>query len=156
MSAFLRAANRSFLARPTALAGVSRRAFSAGFIARGAPAHHNEPAATEVPIPGYRKDGEVAKNWELATGNERYELIKNLEGVKNPYENFVPIYLTQKPTTKNPYILRGDDPEQYVGCTGFPAESHEQIWLTVRPHKGFDRCPHCGNVFKYIRNEGHH
>ncbi|KAJ3310902.1 Cytochrome c oxidase subunit 4 [Blyttiomyces sp. JEL0837] len=146
---------RRSVTRVASVQRLSVARFSGAAIARQAsPASHKDTSSDPV-IPGYREEGEIAKNWELATGNERYEFLKKLEG-KEPWEGMQPIVLTSKPTTKNPVVLRGDDPEQYIGCTGFPAESHETVWLTVRPHKGFDRCPHCGNVFKYIQNEAHH
>ncbi|KAJ3104893.1 Cytochrome c oxidase subunit 4 [Phlyctochytrium planicorne] len=103
----------------------------------------------ELPIPGYRTPGEVATNWELAAGNERYEYLKKLAG-EEPWEDFKPIYLSAPGTKKNPIILRGSDPERYVGCTGFPADSHETVWLTVRPHRGVDRCPHCGMFWSQL------
>ncbi|KAJ3115105.1 Cytochrome c oxidase subunit 4 [Phlyctochytrium bullatum] len=110
--------------------------------------------SSELPIPGFRSEGQVATNWELATGNERYEYLKRLNK-EEPWEDMKPIYLTSLGTKSNPVVIRGSDPERYVGCTGFPADSHETIWLTVRPHRGVDRCPHCGNVFKYIREDAH-
>jgi len=30
-------------------------------------------------------------------------------------------------------MVRSAGDEQYAGCTGFPADSHNVIWLTVRP-----------------------
>ncbi|TPX38979.1 hypothetical protein SeMB42_g06533 [Synchytrium endobioticum] len=112
---------------------------------------------TTVPpqIPGYRAPGEVATNWELATGNERYEYLAKLAG-QDPWEDLHPIVQTQMGTKSNPVVVKGVDPERYIGCTGFPADSHEVVWLTVRPGKHFDRCPHCGNVFKYIQEHAHH
>ncbi|KAJ3052545.1 Cytochrome c oxidase subunit 4 [Rhizophlyctis rosea] len=106
-------------------------------------------------VPGFRAPGQIPTNWELASGKERYEYLHRLAGT-DPFPDMTPIYLDSRPTTKSPYIIRGSDPERYVGCTGFPADSHEVVWLTVREHKGFDRCPHCGNVFKYEREHHHH
>ncbi len=100
------------------------------------------------PIPGFRAPGQVATNWEIATGAERYEYLKQLQG-QDPWEDLKPIILSEPGTVKKPIVVRGVDPERYIGCTGFPADSHEVVWLTLRPReKGFDRCPHCGNVFK--------
>ncbi|KAJ1562546.1 Cytochrome c oxidase subunit 4 [Cladochytrium tenue] len=133
--------------------GVLVRAFSAAAIARSATPAHSKPA--DPVIPGYRKDGVVPKNWELATGPERYELERNLAGHKVAFEGMNPIYLTSKPTAKNPYVIHGTDVVKYIGCTGFPADTHEIVWLTLSEHKGVDRCPHCGNAFKYVA-EHHH
>lgn len=34
-------------------------------------------------------------------------------------------------TLDNPIIVHGAGDEQYAGCTGYPADSHTVIWLTV-------------------------
>jgi cytochrome c oxidase subunit 5b len=33
---------------------------------------------------------------------------------------------------ENPILVRSAGDEQYLGCTGSPADSHVTIWLTVR------------------------
>ncbi|KAJ3296896.1 Cytochrome c oxidase subunit 4 [Borealophlyctis nickersoniae] len=109
-------------------------------------------------IPGYRAPGQVPTNWEIAAGKERYEYLMRLKG-EEPWPDMLPLYIDAKGTTKNPIIITGSDPEKYVGCTGWPVDSHELVWLTIREHRGFDRCPHCGNVFKYHKDKedhGHH
>lgn len=35
-------------------------------------------------------------------------------------------------TLDNPIIVNGAGDEQYAGCTGYPADSHQVNWLTVR------------------------
>ncbi|KAJ1554650.1 Cytochrome c oxidase subunit 4 [Nowakowskiella sp. JEL0078] len=105
-------------------------------------------------IPGFRDDDSIPTNFEIATGNERYEYLSKLKG-QEPWDDLLPIYLTKKGTVKDPVILRGSDPERFVGCTGYPVDTHETVWLTVRDHGSVDRCPHCGTVYKYIR-EHHH
>jgi cytochrome c oxidase subunit 5b len=49
--------------------------------------------------------------------------------------------------------------EQYVGCTGCPADSHVVIWLTISRDRPVERCPECGSVYKmeYIgpQDDGH-
>jgi hypothetical protein len=35
-------------------------------------------------------------------------------------------------TLDNPIIVKSFGDEQYAGCTGYPADSHVTIWLTVR------------------------
>lgn len=35
-------------------------------------------------------------------------------------------------TLDNPIVVRSFGDEQYAGCTGYPADSHGTIWLTVR------------------------
>lgn len=34
-------------------------------------------------------------------------------------------------TLDNPIIVNGAGDEQYAGCTGYPADSHQVNWLTV-------------------------
>ncbi|KAJ1327201.1 hypothetical protein BSLG_010543 [Batrachochytrium salamandrivorans] len=113
------------------------------------PASSSKDVVLEEQVPGFREPGQIPSNYEIASGLERYEYLKLLKG-EDPWEDLQPIVLTEAGTMKKPIIVRGIDPERYVGCTGFPAESHEAVWLTVRPHGGVDRCPHCGNVFKHI------
>lgn len=36
-------------------------------------------------------------------------------------------------TLQDPIIVNGAGDEQYAGCTGFPVDSHQVNWLTVRP-----------------------
>nr|KAJ3418586.1 ATP-binding mismatch repair protein [Polyrhizophydium stewartii] len=111
--------------------------------------------ALEENVPGFREPGRVPTNYELASGAERFELLKQLKG-EDPWEDLHPIVLTERGTVAKPTVVRGIDPERYVGCSGFPAESHEIVWLTVRPHGFVDRCPHCGNAFKYIQEKLDH
>jgi len=35
-------------------------------------------------------------------------------------------------------------PERHVGCTGFPADSHDTIWMLVNDKIKNHRCPECG------------
>jgi len=35
-------------------------------------------------------------------------------------------------TLEDPIIVKSQGDEQYAGCTGYPADSHVTIWLTVR------------------------
>ncbi|KAJ3226948.1 Cytochrome c oxidase subunit 4 [Clydaea vesicula] len=107
----------------------------------------------EPEIPGFRAPGEIPTNYELATGTERYEYFKKLEG-EDPWADLKPIHLSVKPTKHNPVIIKGIDPVRYIGCTGFPADSHEGVWLTIHPSR-IERCPHCGNAFKYELEHDH-
>jgi len=34
-------------------------------------------------------------------------------------------------TLDNPIIVNSVGDEQYAGCTGYPADSHNVVWLTV-------------------------
>jgi cytochrome c oxidase subunit 5b len=34
-------------------------------------------------------------------------------------------------TMEDPIMIKATADERYVGCTGFPADSHGTLWLTV-------------------------
>jgi cytochrome c oxidase subunit 5b len=68
-------------------------------------------------IPGFRKPGAVATDYEIAAGLERYELLKTLRG-EDPWKDLHPIEITEKGTVKKPIIVTGSDVERYIGCTG--------------------------------------
>ena len=49
-------------------------------------------------------------------------------------------------TLENPIIVNGAGDEQYAGCTGYPADSHQVNWLTVRAPSSLS------NPYEGIRN----
>lgn len=51
-------------------------------------------------------------------------------------------------TLDDPIVVRSFGDEQYVGCTGCPADSHNVIWLTTSRDRPIERCPECGSVYK--------
>lgn len=51
-------------------------------------------------------------------------------------------------TLKDPIVVRSYGDEQYLGCTGCPADSHVVIWLTVSRDRPVERCPECGSAYK--------
>ncbi|KAJ3303443.1 Cytochrome c oxidase subunit 4 [Kappamyces sp. JEL0829] len=141
---------------------ASKRLLSTTALLRGSSSSAPAAASGAKPvlsdaIPGFREPGTIATDYEVAAGLERYELLKKLRG-EDPWEDLHPIHITKLGTVKEPIVVRGIDDERYIGCTGFPADSHPTTYLTVRPHKGnhVDRCHVCGNVFKYIQEEEHH
>lgn len=62
-------------------------------------------------------------------------------------------------TLDNPIVVRSFGDEQYLGCTGCPADSHVVIWLTTSRDRPIERCPECGSVYKleYVgpQDDGH-
>jgi cytochrome c oxidase subunit 5b len=68
-------------------------------------------------IPGFRESGQIATDYEVASGLERYELLKKLKG-EDPWEDLHPITFKEKGTVKNPIEIKGIDEERYIGCTG--------------------------------------
>jgi len=51
-------------------------------------------------------------------------------------------------TLDNPITVKSFGDEQYLGCTGYPADSHVVIWLTTSRDRPIERCPECGSVYK--------
>jgi cytochrome c oxidase subunit 5b len=47
-------------------------------------------------------------------------------------ENALTKALPETGTLENPIIVTGAGDEQYAGCTGYPVDSHQVNWLTVR------------------------
>ncbi|KAI9319324.1 cytochrome c oxidase subunit VB-domain-containing protein [Dichotomocladium elegans] len=102
--------------------------------------------------------GQVPTDLEQATGLERLELLSKLEGKE--FFDMEPLNMTHLGTVKNPIIVKSHDPIRFVGCTGYPAESHDPIWLSLDKSHEHDRCPECGSVYKMdfvgSENEHHH
>jgi cytochrome c oxidase subunit 5b len=44
-------------------------------------------------------------------------------------------------TLDNPIVVKSFGEEQYAGCTGYPAGSHDVIWLAPSREKPIERCP---------------
>ncbi len=51
-------------------------------------------------------------------------------------------------TLKDPIVVRSFGDEQYLGCTGSPADSHGTLWLVTSRERPVERCPECGSVYK--------
>ena len=66
---------------------------------------------------------------EQATGIERLEILGKMEGVD--IFDMRPLDASRKGTMENPIPVRSAGEEQYAGCTGYPADSHNVIWLGV-------------------------
>ncbi|CAO3682302.1 unnamed protein product [Rhizopus microsporus] len=90
------------------------------------------------------KPGTIPTDLEQSTGLERMELLAKLEG-KELFD-MEPLNMTLG-TVKNPIVVKSHDPIRFVGCTGFPAESHETIWINLDKSHEHDRCPECGSVY---------
>lgn len=48
----------------------------------------------------------------------------------------------------DPIVVNSAGQEQYVGCTGFPVDSHNVLWLTLTREEPKTRCMECGSVYK--------
>ncbi|GFZ46766.1 Cytochrome c oxidase polypeptide IV [Saitozyma sp. JCM 24511] len=118
-------------------AQVQVRAFSLSAIRS---AGHGPP---QLLGPG-AKAGTVPTDEDQATGLERFELLGKLEGVDVFDMN--PVEMTRMGTVDEPIAIYSLFPERHVGCTGFPADSHDTIWMTVDNKLKNHRCPECGCV----------
>ncbi|RVD87058.1 uncharacterized protein DFL_005306 [Arthrobotrys flagrans] len=149
---------------------VARRAFSKSVVARGGHSHHHEPEVTgpgtlkslsEIKVasdlvgPG-AQPGTVPTDLEQATGLERLEILGKMEGID--VFNMKPLDASRLGTMENPIIAKSAGEEHYVGCTGFPADSHVTMWLTLSRSRPVERCTECGNVIKmeYVGPEDAH
>ncbi|CAL5870136.1 uncharacterized protein PFLUO_LOCUS4371 [Penicillium psychrofluorescens] len=92
------------------------------------------------------KPGTVPTDISQATGLERLELIGKMQGID--IFDMRPLDASRKGTLDNPIIVTGAGDEQYAGCTGYPADSHQVNWLTVSRERPIERCNECGNVVK--------
>ncbi|KAI8900613.1 hypothetical protein BC833DRAFT_581111 [Globomyces pollinis-pini] len=112
-------------------------------------------------MPGFREEGVLGTNYELATGARRHEFLAELRG-EEAWEDMRPLIISKLGTKADPIVVSGVDSELYMGCTGtyhsifkffflgFPADSHPITFLTLREHADglFDRCAECGSVYK--------
>ncbi|KKK15742.1 hypothetical protein P175DRAFT_0430060 [Aspergillus ochraceoroseus IBT 24754] len=92
------------------------------------------------------KSGTIPSDLEQSTGLERLELVGKMQGID--IFDMRPLDASRKGTLENPIIVNGAGDEQYAGCTGYPADSHQVIWLTVSRERPVERCSECGNVVK--------
>ncbi|KXG47169.1 Cytochrome c oxidase, subunit Vb [Penicillium griseofulvum] len=92
------------------------------------------------------KPGTIPTDVEQATGLERLELIGKMQGID--IFDMRPLDASRKGSLEDPIIVNSAGDEQYAGCTGFPADSHQVNWLTVSRERPIERCLECGNVVK--------
>ncbi|KAI7872746.1 cytochrome c oxidase [Spinellus fusiger] len=102
------------------------------------------------------KAGEVPTDLEQATGLERLELLAKLQG-KELFD-MEPLDMTHLGTVKNPIVVDSHDPIRFVGCTGYPVDAHDVIWINLDKSHEHDRCPECGSVFtmNFVGSEDDH
>ncbi|KII89980.1 hypothetical protein PLICRDRAFT_53107 [Plicaturopsis crispa FD-325 SS-3] len=91
------------------------------------------------------KAGEVPTDFEQATGLDRLQVLGEMEGVEVFDEE--PLDASRLGTLADPILVPSLDVERIVGCTGFPADSHDVHWFQLTEHKN-RRCPECGSAYK--------
>ncbi|KAI4134619.1 MAG: hypothetical protein LQ347_001372 [Umbilicaria vellea] len=114
-------------------------------------AAHNDTRDTEIQteadlLPPGAAPGTVPTDLDQATGLERLEILGKMQGID--IFDMKPLDASRKGTLDNPIVVRSFGNEQYAGCTGYPADSHVTIWLTMSRDRPIERCPECGNVLK--------
>ncbi|KAJ3360688.1 Cytochrome c oxidase subunit 4 [Allomyces javanicus] len=92
------------------------------------------------------KPGTIPTELDQATGLERHEYLSELEG-RDAFD-MKPLEMTHLGTVTSPIVVKSVDDVRYVGCSGYPAESHENIWIRVSEDKGVNRCPECGCCYQ--------
>lgn len=81
--------------------------------------------------------GTVPTDMEQSTGLERLEILGKMEGVD--IFDLRPLDSSRLGTLQDPIMVRSAGDEQYAGCTGFPKDSHNVLWLTVSTQYNFER-----------------
>jgi len=161
------------VARRAAPRVVARRTFTSSVIRRDAPKDEGQAAATPSILEGMKKldeiktyddllppgakVGTVPRDIEHATGLERLEILGKMQGID--IFDMKPLDASRVGTLEDPIVVNSAGDEQYVGCTGCPADSHNVIWLTLSREEPVSRCMECGSAYKmqYIgpEDDGH-
>ncbi|KAK0736432.1 cytochrome c oxidase subunit VB-domain-containing protein [Apiosordaria backusii] len=102
--------------------------------------------------------GTVPTDLEQSTGLERLEILGKMESID--VFDMRPLDASRLGTLANPVLVRSAGEEQFAGCTGVPADSHNVIWLGMSRERPIERCPECGSVYKmeYVgpQEDAHH
>ncbi|CAE7032021.1 hypothetical protein P3342_006740 [Pyrenophora teres f. teres] len=97
-------------------------------------------------LPPGAKPGTVPTDAEHATGLERLEILGKMQGVD--IFDMRPLDASRLGTMEDPITVNAAGDEQYVGCTGFPADSHNVLWITLTRDEPKSRCMECGSVYE--------
>ncbi|KIV99682.1 uncharacterized protein PV09_08735 [Verruconis gallopava] len=116
----------------------------------------NEIKSEEDLLPPGAPVGTVPTDLNQSTGLERLEILGKMQGID--IFDMKPLDSSRKGTMEDPIIVRSFGEEQYVGCTGVPADTHEILWLVTSRDRPIERCGECGNVIKmeYVGPEMSH
>ncbi|CZT25320.1 probable subunit IV of cytochrome c oxidase [Ramularia collo-cygni] len=108
-------------------------------------------------MPAGGKPGTIPTDLDQATGLERLEILGKMQGID--VFDMRPLDASRKGTLDDPITVKSFGDEQYLGCTGFPVDTHNVIWLTTSRDRPIERCPECGSVYKleYVgpQDDGH-
>ncbi|RDW94695.1 putative cytochrome c oxidase polypeptide iv [Coleophoma crateriformis] len=150
-------------ARRVAVRPVVARSFATSIVRRdaaneGVKIKKFEEIKSETDLlPPGAAPGTVPTDLEQATGLERLEILGKMQGVD--IFDMKPLDASRKGTLDSPIMVKSFGDEQYAGCTGYPADSHTTIWVTMSRDRPIERCPECGSVYKmeYVgpEDDGH-
>ncbi|CAO1628640.1 unnamed protein product [Jaminaea pallidilutea] len=139
-SAIARSIAAPLTRRATASASSNARCFSSSVLRRSDD-HHSAPILQGDGA----KPGEVPSNLQQATGLERFEMLGKLEGID--VFDMKPLDASRLGTIKDPIVVDSLAHERVIGCTGYPAGSHDTLWYNLTTHKKHHRCIECGSVY---------
>ncbi|KAF2679894.1 COX5B-domain-containing protein [Lentithecium fluviatile CBS 122367] len=160
------------LARRAAPRAIARRTFTTSFVRRksrresyrdaNADKEAGHSANAPSVVEGYKKIGEIKTEEDLlppgakpgtvptdleqATGLERLEILGKMQGID--IFDMRPLDASRVGTMDDPIVVNSAGTEQYVGCTGCPADSHNVIWITLTREEPQARCMECGSAYK--------
>ncbi|KAI4130135.1 MAG: hypothetical protein LQ338_001910 [Usnochroma carphineum] len=97
-------------------------------------------------LPPGAAPGTVPTDLEQATGLERFEILGKMQGID--VFDMKPLDASRLGTLKDPIMVKAFGDEQYCGCTGFPADSHNVLWITLSRAHPLNRCKECGSCYK--------
>ncbi|KAK0623729.1 cytochrome c oxidase subunit VB [Immersiella caudata] len=143
--AVVRRAARAPAIRRSLTTTVARRDASETTPATKYKAFHEIKTVDDLRGPG-AAPSTVPTDLEQSTGLERLEILGKMEGVD--IFDMRPLDASRLGTVEDPILVRSAGDEQYAGCTGFPADSHNVIWLGMSRERPVERCPECGSVYK--------
>ncbi|KAL9055382.1 MAG: hypothetical protein Q9162_003579 [Coniocarpon cinnabarinum] len=100
--------------------------------------------------------GTVPSDLEQATGLERLEILGKMQGID--VFDMKPLPSDRLGTLKDPIFVKSFGDEQYLGCTGCPADSHIVKWLTISRDRPLGRCTECGSCYmmEYVGPQDDH
>ncbi|KAL6702748.1 Cytochrome c oxidase subunit 4 [Coniothyrium glycines] len=148
-------------ARRAAPRALARRTFTTTFVRRDANKDAGHESNSPSVLEGYKKldqiksdadlfgpgakPGTVPTDAEQATGLERLEILGKMQGID--IFDMRPLDASRLGTMDDPINVNSAGNEQYVGCTGFPADSHNVLWITLTREEPKSRCMECGSVY---------
>ncbi|KAF2010536.1 cytochrome c oxidase-like protein polypeptide IV [Aaosphaeria arxii CBS 175.79] len=152
-------------ARRSVPRAIARRTFTSSFVRRDAsqkPTEAGHSGTAPSVVEGYKtldqikseadlfgpgaKVGTVPTDIEQSTGLERLEILGKMQGVD--VFDMRPLDASRVGTLEDPIVVNSAGEEQYVGCTGCPADSHNVLWITLTREEPVSRCMECGSAYK--------